>query len=169
VERCIQLFVLTVHFRFQDYEYVSFQPFALLPHWHYPHVTTLCIVTHFGPFLQPFSSILCEKNIEIWIILFSPWNILFSPYSWHFSMFYVCFVGKDEKLNDSIDDDDCFDEQIYLTNFCSFKLFHLFLWKKLNIFKHKMNICVPLKLLRWQDIASNFFTLSGEGHAPIHP
>jgi hypothetical protein len=32
VERCIQLFVLTVHFRFQDYEYVSFQPFALLPH-----------------------------------------------------------------------------------------------------------------------------------------
>jgi hypothetical protein len=59
-------------------------------------------------------------------------------------MFYVCFVGKDEKLNDSIDDDDCFDEQIYLTNFCSFKLFHLFLWKKLNIFKHKMNICVPL-------------------------
>ena len=82
---------------------------------------------------------------------------------------FVCFVGKDEKLNDSIDDDDCFDEQIYLTNFCSFKLFHLFLWKKLNIFKHKMNICVPLKLLRWQDIASNFFTLSGEGHAPIHP
>jgi hypothetical protein len=66
---CIQLFVLTAHFRFQDYEYVSFQPLALLPHWHYSHVTTLCIVTHLGPFLQPFSLILCEKNIEIWIIL----------------------------------------------------------------------------------------------------
>ena len=96
VERCIQLFVLTAHFRFQDYEYISFQPLALLPHWHYPHVTTLCIVTHFGSFLQPFSLhvILCEKNIEIWIKLFSPWIILFSPYSWHFSMFYVCFVHK---------------------------------------------------------------------------
>ena len=45
-------------------------------------------------FLQPFSLILCEKNIEIWIILFSPWIILLSPYSWHFSMFYVCFVHK---------------------------------------------------------------------------
>jgi hypothetical protein len=76
--------VKSAHFRFQDYEYVSFQPLALLPHWHYPHVTTLCIVTHFGSFLQPFSLhvILCEKNIEIWIILFSPWIILFSPYSW---------------------------------------------------------------------------------------
>ena len=59
-------------------------------------ITHMCIVTHFGSFLQPFSLhvILCEKNIEIWIILFSPWIILFSPYSWHFSMFYVCFVHK---------------------------------------------------------------------------
>jgi hypothetical protein len=53
--------------------------------------------------------------------------------------------------------------------FALLNFFPYFSGKKLNIFKHKMNICVPLKLLRWQDIASNFFTLSGEGHAPIHP
>ena len=42
---------------------------------------------------------------------------------------------EDEKLDDSIDDDDCFDEQIYLTNFCFFKLFSLFLWKKTQYFQ----------------------------------
>jgi hypothetical protein len=55
-----------------------------------------------------------------------------------------------------------------VTEFLLFFIFFLFLWEK-TIFKHKMNICVPLKLLRWQDIASNFKKNSWVGARPQTP